>query len=126
MKISSKDLCVQEGDKVDLRKRPTNVDPVYKSKEQYQELLGERVAQLSYCSSFKPGCEPGHRVQHPVHVHHDVVAIDLDPVATWCPQRHVQHGPALGRVDLLPGEHGVARRVTPCWSAPRRALVPDQ
>jgi PPK2 family polyphosphate:nucleotide phosphotransferase len=47
MKISSKDFCVREGHAVNLRKCPTNVKPVYKSKEHYQELLGEHVAQLS-------------------------------------------------------------------------------
>jgi hypothetical protein len=47
MKISSKDFRVQEGHEVNLRKWPTNVEPVYKSKEHYQELLGEHVAQLS-------------------------------------------------------------------------------
>ena len=47
MKISSKGFRVREGDKVDLRKWPTKVTPVYKSKEQYQKLLGEHVAQLS-------------------------------------------------------------------------------
>ena len=34
MKINSKDFRVQEGDKVNLKKWPTKVDPVYKSKEQ--------------------------------------------------------------------------------------------
>jgi PPK2 family polyphosphate:nucleotide phosphotransferase len=38
---------VQEGDEVDLKKWPTTVKPVYKSKEQYQKLLEEHVAQLS-------------------------------------------------------------------------------
>jgi hypothetical protein len=38
---------MREGDEVDLKKWPTKVDPVYKSKEQYQELLKEHVAQLS-------------------------------------------------------------------------------
>jgi PPK2 family polyphosphate:nucleotide phosphotransferase len=47
MKISSKDFRVRQGDKVDLEKWPTKVKPVYKSKEQYQKLLGEHVAQLS-------------------------------------------------------------------------------
>ena len=37
MKINSKDFRVREGDDVNLRKWPTKVDPVYKSKEQYQE-----------------------------------------------------------------------------------------
>ena len=47
MKINSKDFRVREGDEVNLRKWPTKVDPVYKSKEQYQKLLEEHVAQLS-------------------------------------------------------------------------------
>jgi PPK2 family polyphosphate:nucleotide phosphotransferase len=46
-KINSKDFCVREGEVVNLRKWPTNVDPVYKSKDQYHKLLGEHVARLS-------------------------------------------------------------------------------
>jgi len=47
MKINSKDFRVREGDEVNLRKWPTNVEPMYKTKEHYQKLLGEHVAQLS-------------------------------------------------------------------------------
>jgi polyphosphate kinase 2 (PPK2 family) len=47
MKINSKDFRVREGEVVNLRKRATNVEPVYKAKEHYQKLLGEHVAQLS-------------------------------------------------------------------------------
>ena len=47
MKIKSKDFCVKEGDEVNLKKWPTTVKPVYKSKKQYEELLREHVAQLS-------------------------------------------------------------------------------
>jgi hypothetical protein len=47
MKISSNDFRVREGDEVNLKKWPTNIAPVYKSKDQYQELLGEHVAQRS-------------------------------------------------------------------------------
>jgi len=47
MKISSKDFRVREGDEANLKKWPTTVKPVYKSKEQYQKLLEEHVAQLS-------------------------------------------------------------------------------
>ena len=47
MKIGSKDFRVREGGEVDLRKWPTSVEPVYKSKEQYHKLLEEHVAQLS-------------------------------------------------------------------------------
>jgi PPK2 family polyphosphate:nucleotide phosphotransferase len=47
MKINSKDFRVREGHEVDLKKWPTKVEPVYKSKEQYKKLLEEHVAQLS-------------------------------------------------------------------------------
>jgi PPK2 family polyphosphate:nucleotide phosphotransferase len=47
MKINSKDFRVRQGDDVNLRKWPTMVKPVYKSKEHYQELLAEHVMQLS-------------------------------------------------------------------------------
>ncbi len=47
MKIDSKDYRVQEGETVELKKWPTRVKPVYESKEQYQELLAEQVAELS-------------------------------------------------------------------------------
>src|SRR5579863_6999642 len=47
MKTKTEELRVQEGDEVDLRKRPTKVAPLYTSKEHYQELLAEHVAQLS-------------------------------------------------------------------------------
>jgi PPK2 family polyphosphate:nucleotide phosphotransferase len=46
MKIDSKDFRVREGDKVDLKKWPTIVGPVYKSKEQYQKFLAQHVTQL--------------------------------------------------------------------------------
>jgi PPK2 family polyphosphate:nucleotide phosphotransferase len=47
MKIRSEQFRVRDGAEVDLGKWPTRIDPVYKSKEQYHELLGEHVAQLS-------------------------------------------------------------------------------
>jgi PPK2 family polyphosphate:nucleotide phosphotransferase len=47
MKISSKAFRIREGHQVDLKKWPTKVDPVYKSKEQYQKFLQEHIAQLS-------------------------------------------------------------------------------
>jgi len=47
MKISSKDFRAREGDRVDLRKWPTDVDPVYKSKKHYKEMLEEHVKKLS-------------------------------------------------------------------------------
>jgi PPK2 family polyphosphate:nucleotide phosphotransferase len=47
MKIESNEFRVREGDGVNLKKWPTLIDPVYKSKEQYAELLKEHVEQLS-------------------------------------------------------------------------------
>ena len=47
MKIKSKEFRVRKGDDVDLGKWPTKVDPAYKSKEQYRNLLDEHVAHLS-------------------------------------------------------------------------------
>ena len=47
MTINSKDFLVREGSDVNLKKWPTLIDPVCKSKEQYSELLDEHVAQLS-------------------------------------------------------------------------------
>jgi PPK2 family polyphosphate:nucleotide phosphotransferase len=47
MKIHTKDFRVREGEEVDLDKWPTLIDPIYKSKEQYEHLLQKHVAQLS-------------------------------------------------------------------------------
>jgi len=47
MKTTPKEFRVRDGDQVNLRKWPTNVDLVYRSKEQYHKLLAEHVAQLS-------------------------------------------------------------------------------
>src|ERR1700745_34635 len=47
MKVSSTDFRVDEGHKVNLDKWPTAVEPIYESKEQYQKLLRDHVAQLS-------------------------------------------------------------------------------
>ncbi len=47
MHIKSGDFRVREGDEVDLKKWPTRVDAVYKSSEQYQDLLSKHVKALS-------------------------------------------------------------------------------
>lgn len=47
MKIKPKDYQVREGQKVKLKKWPTQVKPIYKSKEQYQALLEAQVTELS-------------------------------------------------------------------------------
>jgi PPK2 family polyphosphate:nucleotide phosphotransferase len=47
MKINSKDFRVSAGKKVNLKKWPTHVEPVYKSKKQYHKLLEAQVNELS-------------------------------------------------------------------------------
>jgi polyphosphate kinase 2 (PPK2 family) len=47
MKIKPKDYAVQPGEKVKLRKCPTEGKPVYKSKKHYHKLLEEHVEALS-------------------------------------------------------------------------------
>jgi PPK2 family polyphosphate:nucleotide phosphotransferase len=47
MRISSKDFRVREGEKVNLKIWPTTVDPVYKSKKKYEDMLKAHVDQLS-------------------------------------------------------------------------------
>ena len=52
MKINSEDFRVREGDIVDLGKWPTDIERVYKSKKQYQDLLDQHVARLSALQEF--------------------------------------------------------------------------
>lgn len=47
MKLKSKDFQVKEGKQVRLKKWPTLVSPVYRSKKDYSQLLTEQVAELS-------------------------------------------------------------------------------
>ena len=47
MKIKADDFRVREGDKVDLGKWPTNVEPTCNSKKHYKERLEEHVEKLS-------------------------------------------------------------------------------
>ena len=56
MKIDAKDFRVREGKKVKLKKWPTKVDPVYKSKDQYQEILTEHVQHLSALQNLLYAC----------------------------------------------------------------------
>jgi len=42
MKINSKDFRARPGEKVKLSERPRIVNPTYKSKEEYQQLLSEQ------------------------------------------------------------------------------------
>ena len=47
MKIKSEDFQVRDGEKVNLKKWPTLVEPVCKSKKQYHKFLAEQVDKLS-------------------------------------------------------------------------------
>src|SRR6185369_5760386 len=47
MQIRSKDFLVPQGEKVKLKKWPTLVKPVYKSRQQYEKLLRQHVRELS-------------------------------------------------------------------------------
>jgi PPK2 family polyphosphate:nucleotide phosphotransferase len=52
MKINSEDFRVRAGEMVKLKKWPTRVKPCYKSKEHYQEILGEHIEELSALQSL--------------------------------------------------------------------------
>jgi PPK2 family polyphosphate:nucleotide phosphotransferase len=47
MNVRSTEFRVQEGQRVDLHKWPTAVEPIYESKKQYQKLLKKHVEELS-------------------------------------------------------------------------------
>ena len=47
MKVRSTDFWVEEGQKVNLDKWPTAVEPIYESKKQYQKMLANHVDELS-------------------------------------------------------------------------------
>ena len=47
MKIDVKDYRIREGAAVDLDKYPTDVNPIYRSKSHYQEILADHVDQLN-------------------------------------------------------------------------------
>ena len=47
-------------------------------------------------------------VQHLVHLRHHVDPVDHQAGVPRQPERGVQHGPVLGDVDVLAGEHRVA------------------
>jgi PPK2 family polyphosphate:nucleotide phosphotransferase len=52
MKINSKDFRVKPGKKLKLKKCPTNVPLVYKSKEQYHQILTEHIREMSSLQSL--------------------------------------------------------------------------
>jgi PPK2 family polyphosphate:nucleotide phosphotransferase len=56
VKIRSQDYRVREGRSVKLHKWPTIVEPVYKTKGQYRQLLAEQVAQLSALQQLFYAC----------------------------------------------------------------------
>lgn len=52
MKINSKKFRVKEDEKIDLKKWPTIIKPIYKSNNEYQKILSEHVAKLSAFQSL--------------------------------------------------------------------------
>lgn len=52
MKINSKDFLVRPGGKVNLKKWPTNIKPIFKSKDQYHQILGEHINEMSSLQSL--------------------------------------------------------------------------
>jgi hypothetical protein len=59
MKINSKHFRVREGDEDNLRKWLTDVEPVYRSKEQYHELLAEHITHPPPSTERRPEVEVG-------------------------------------------------------------------
>jgi len=47
LKSSLKDFVVLPGDKVKLEKYPTEIKPLYKSKDEYKQMLSENIEELS-------------------------------------------------------------------------------
>jgi PPK2 family polyphosphate:nucleotide phosphotransferase len=47
LNINVSDFRIREGEEVNLKKRPTSVDPVYGSRSQYTRILAEHVEKLS-------------------------------------------------------------------------------
>ncbi len=54
-----------------------------------------------------PVGEVGHLVEHGMHLGHHVLAVHDDGLPLGGAQGHVQDGPLLGDVDLLPPKHGI-------------------
>lgn len=52
MKIDSDAFLVRPGEKIKLQKWQTRIKPCYKSKEQYQEILGEQTEKMSALQSL--------------------------------------------------------------------------
>lgn len=52
MKINSQNFLVKQGKKVKLKKWPTDVPPVYESKEQYRQILADHIHEMSSLQSL--------------------------------------------------------------------------
>jgi hypothetical protein len=64
-----------------------------------------------------PVGEVGHPDEHVVDVVADLLAVDLGPGRAGIPEGDVQHGPVLGRVDVLAAEQGLRASRRPARSA---------
>ena len=67
--------------------------------------------------------ERRHLIEHGVHLGHDVGTVDVHRHVGRRPQRHVHHGPILGDVDVLTGEHRVASGLDAALDRPARATA---
>src|SRR5438046_9514799 len=47
MRVHAKDFRVREGNKIDLKEWTTRVDPYYRSKKQYKNILREHITEMS-------------------------------------------------------------------------------
>jgi PPK2 family polyphosphate:nucleotide phosphotransferase len=52
MNINSRDFLVRQGKKIKLKKWPTNIPPVYGSKEQYHQILADHIQEMSSLQSL--------------------------------------------------------------------------
>ena len=71
--------------------------------------VGDRLAGRALPRArAEPVGEPAHLREHRVDLRHHVDAVDEDRPVAAVAQRGVEHGPVLGAVDLVAGEHPVA------------------
>ena len=49
--------------------------------------------------------ERGHSVEHRVHMGHDIVAVEVNRLAAWRTECHVEYGAPFGAVDSVAADH---------------------
>ena len=101
MKINSKDFRVREGEGVDLKKWPTRVDAVYRSKVQYEKLLKEHMAIIT-CPVTKQRAQVRTEEDAPAIEHADTRDVRRRGLPSVRPT-------ALGRLQHRPSARGESR-----------------